>query len=374
MPSGPWAMSVMMQSLQPSATLGANSVSTPAGVMRAILAGAPVNSVPSVNQRLPSEPLVIARGWLLAVGTLNCFKAPTGAASAALPSDRTTPTATITAGTRPARRDMSRPLADDDLSTIGPPHDDGRDEYGRVGDLDCERLPGPQKTVHRMSPQSLPHPRLTAQQPAVVPPTRPGQPNPTIGSRIASRAASGRWVGTSWVVPSTVITSAPGHRLSRPRTGADRRAGSQLLAGNEVGEGAGGLGQLRVRPVLHDAAAGDHHHAVGRRDRREPVGDDDARHVQLLDGAGHDRLGQVVEGRGRLVEQQGPGPAGEGPGDLESLALAPREDADTVADVGRHAVGQPLDVEIEPGAARRFPGVGLGDGDAAGDVLEHRAG
>src|SRR4029453_6171998 len=35
-------------------------VMTPADVMRAILAGAEVNSVPSVNQRLPSEPLVIA--------------------------------------------------------------------------------------------------------------------------------------------------------------------------------------------------------------------------------------------------------------------------------------------------------------------------
>ena len=40
-----------------------------------------MNSVPSVNQRLPSEPLVIARGRLSAVGTLNCFSAPTGAAS-----------------------------------------------------------------------------------------------------------------------------------------------------------------------------------------------------------------------------------------------------------------------------------------------------
>src|SRR5213079_1446232 len=92
MPPGPWAMSVMMQKLHPSATAGANSVMAPAGVMRAILAGADVNSAPSVNQRLPSEPLVIARGWLLAVGTLNCFNAPIGAAaSAALPTDKTRP-------------------------------------------------------------------------------------------------------------------------------------------------------------------------------------------------------------------------------------------------------------------------------------------
>src|SRR4029453_7459389 len=106
MPPGPWAMSVMMQKLHPSATSAANSVMAPAGVMRAILAGADVNSVPSVNQRLPSDPLVMARGWLLAVGTLNCFSVPTGAASAALPNDNTSPTASVAASTRPARRDM----------------------------------------------------------------------------------------------------------------------------------------------------------------------------------------------------------------------------------------------------------------------------
>src|SRR5215211_3185902 len=121
MPSGPWAMSVMMQSLQPSATLGANSVSTPAGVMRAILAGAPVNSVPSVNQRLPSEPLVIARGWLLGVGTLNCFRAAIGAASVALPSDNVRPTAIVAARTRAARRDKSPLLTGDGVSTVEPP-------------------------------------------------------------------------------------------------------------------------------------------------------------------------------------------------------------------------------------------------------------
>src|SRR5215216_4906426 len=106
MPPGPWAMSVMMQKLHPSATSGANSVMTPAGVIRPILAGAEVNSVPSVNQRLPSEPLVIARGRLLAVGTLNCFSVPIGAAIAALPSAKTRPTASVAASTYLARRDM----------------------------------------------------------------------------------------------------------------------------------------------------------------------------------------------------------------------------------------------------------------------------
>src|SRR6266550_8458007 len=99
-------MSVMMQPLHSTG----NSVTAPAAVMRPILAGAPVNSVPSVNQRLPSEPLVMARGWLFAVGTLNCFSTPTGAASAAVCSDNARPPASTVASARPIRRDMIPPL------------------------------------------------------------------------------------------------------------------------------------------------------------------------------------------------------------------------------------------------------------------------
>src|ERR1044072_6977946 len=115
-------MSVMMQTLHPSATPGANSVIAPAGVMRAIFAGAPVNSVPSVNQRLPSEPSAIARGWLFAVGTLNCFSAAIGAACATHPSVKT---ATIVAtSTRPASRVIAF------LPRTGRPH--GRTQRGRA--------------------------------------------------------------------------------------------------------------------------------------------------------------------------------------------------------------------------------------------------
>src|ERR687892_128414 len=100
-------MSVRMQKLHPSATSGANSVMLPAGVMRAILAGAEVNSVPSVNQRLPSEPLVMARGWLLAVGTLPRDSPPPGPGSPPPPRHVTDPAASVAASTRPALRDMS---------------------------------------------------------------------------------------------------------------------------------------------------------------------------------------------------------------------------------------------------------------------------
>src|SRR5215208_382413 len=80
---------------------------TPAGEIRAILAGADVNSVPSVNQRLPSEPLVMARGWLLAVGTLNCFSEPTGAATAA--PDSASPPASTVAIAHASRLDIVPP-------------------------------------------------------------------------------------------------------------------------------------------------------------------------------------------------------------------------------------------------------------------------
>src|SRR5215204_316648 len=106
---GPWAMSVMMQKLHPSATPGANSVMSPAGVIRAIFAGADVNSVPSVNQRLPSEPLVMARGLLSAVGTLNCFRPPIGAATTALLSDSARPAASTVVSARARCLDIVPP-------------------------------------------------------------------------------------------------------------------------------------------------------------------------------------------------------------------------------------------------------------------------
>src|SRR4051812_14488126 len=107
-------MSVRMQPLQSTAI----SVTAPAGVIWPILGGALVKLVPSVNHRLPSEPLVMACGSLLAVGTLNCLSVPTGAASAVVASDNATPVATAAVRTRPALRDIRRPLIDDVVSTI----------------------------------------------------------------------------------------------------------------------------------------------------------------------------------------------------------------------------------------------------------------
>src|SRR3954463_10669711 len=110
-------MSVRMQPLQSTGI----SVTAPAGVIRAILGGALVKAVPSVNHRLPSEPLVMARGSLFVVGTLNCLSVPTGAANAVVASDNAIPVATAAVRTRPGLRDVRRLLIDDVVSTIQPP-------------------------------------------------------------------------------------------------------------------------------------------------------------------------------------------------------------------------------------------------------------
>jgi len=80
-----------------------------------------VKDVPSVNQRLPSEPFVMARGSLFAVGTLNCFSVPTGAASAVVASDNATLAATAAVRIRPTPRGVRRPVIGDDVNTIEPP-------------------------------------------------------------------------------------------------------------------------------------------------------------------------------------------------------------------------------------------------------------
>jgi hypothetical protein len=73
-------MSVTMQDEHPAS----NSVTSPAGVIRPIFAGR--NSEPEVNHMFPSEPSVMDRGWLSAVGSRCCLSAPIGAASATPPS------------------------------------------------------------------------------------------------------------------------------------------------------------------------------------------------------------------------------------------------------------------------------------------------
>ena len=89
----------------------------------------------------------------------------------------------------------------------------------------------------------------------------------------------------------------------------------------------------------------------------------------------------LITRRGDLNSGEDPQPAGRGTVTAARFSCGKRDEGSPVG-TGRvaarghrgaeGAVGQPLDVAIEPGAARRIPGVVLGDGDAAGDVLEDR--
>src|SRR3954470_3284360 len=97
---GPCAMSLRLQ--DEVAHTEPNSVTEPAGVTRPICGR---NSEPSVNQRLPSEPLVMYRGALLAVGIRYCFSDAIGGAAEAAASGSSTDRTTVSGTRREARTD-----------------------------------------------------------------------------------------------------------------------------------------------------------------------------------------------------------------------------------------------------------------------------
>src|SRR5436305_988616 len=76
-------MSLSEQELHPAGLAG-NSVIAPRGVIRPTFGSVPKGELPSTNQRLPSAPLVMDPGWLLAVGTRVSFSAPIGDAASAV--------------------------------------------------------------------------------------------------------------------------------------------------------------------------------------------------------------------------------------------------------------------------------------------------
>src|SRR5215468_3416446 len=138
----------------------------------------------------------------------------------------------------------------------------------------------------------------------------------------------------------STISSAAGRKASSSRRRSCRRSGKAstffladfmqaTLEAVEGGIAAALLDQLVVRAVLGDAAALDGDDAVGRPDRRQPVGDNehrpaarDLRHV-LMD----DALALVVERAGRLVEDQDARIGHQGAGNGDALALAARQAA-----------------------------------------------
>ena len=92
---------------------------------------------------------------------------------------------------------------------------------------------------------------------------------------------------------------------------------------------------------------------VGERDRRQPVRDDDRRHVELLAQRGEDpRLHRRVDGRGRVVEDQQTRAAHERAGQRDPLALTARERHPALADDGVVAVGKRVDEPRRPARSR----------------------
>ena len=150
--------------------------------------------------------------------------------------------------------------------------------------------------------------------------------------------------------------------------------------------GSDGLSKSCVgRAALDDAARAA---LLGQEERRllghpgrllHVVGDDHDRHLgpelgdRLLDPAGRGR----VERRARLVHQQHLGADGQGPGDAQPLLL-------TAGEGGARAVQAVLDLVPQPGpdqaapppgrSARDLADLGVGEGQAGGDVVGDRHG
>ena len=96
---------------------------------------------------------------------------------------------------------------------------------------------------------------------------------------------------------------------------------------------------------------------VGQRHQRRPVGDDDdgGAPAELDERVGDDLLGQLVEVRGRLVEQH-PGTVGDhDPGEGQAGPFAGGEGGAVLAEDGVQAIGQGADAFLERHLAQGGP-------------------
>ncbi|GAA3114676.1 hypothetical protein GCM10020254_71480 [Streptomyces goshikiensis] len=121
-------------------------------------------------------------------------------------------------------------------------------------------------------------------------------------------------------------------------------------------------GDLDGRGVLEGLPVGQYEDPVGERNGLDGVvGDDEADAAELgevdAQGVPHTGPGGLVEGGEGLVQEQQPGPGGEGAGQGDALGLASGE-------LGGLAVGEVADAEpVQPGLG---PRAGLGARDPAG--------
>ena len=111
-------------------------------------------------------------------------------------------------------------------------------------------------------------------------------------------------------------------------------AGGVHPGGVEAGVGAAGGDQLVVVAVLDEPAVVEHEHPVGARRRRQAVGDGDRRAPlgEVAEGARDAHLGERVDRRRRLVEDEHVGVGDAGPQQGDELALAGRQLLAALAD------------------------------------------
>ena len=132
-----------------------------------------------------------------------------------------------------------------------------------------------------------------------------------------------------------------GHAVSRPasvaRAGSDRNCSRYSRAYRPPR-----ARQLGVRAAFDDPAALVDEDPVGAQDRRQAVGDRDRRAAlhESLEGGLDEPLGDGVERRGRLVEDEDPRILEQHPGDGDALLLAARQLVAALADDRVVALGQ----------------------------------
>ena len=124
--------------------------------------------------------------------------------------------------------------------------------------------------------------------------------------------------------------------------------------------------------LLDDLAILHHEDRVGVADRRQPVGDHEARAIGAQSGHGvlDEHLGARVDRARRLVEDENRRIGEECPGDRHELALTGAEVAALIIDDGVVAVGKRVDEAVDVADPRRLDDLLLGCAmGAVGDVV-----
>ena len=181
--------------------------------------------------------------------------------------------------------------------------------------------------------------------------------------------------------------AGPCHTPHHLRFVCERRPASALACSERrFGSGVGAVvqppvnaimrQQLGMRPLLDDSPVIEDHDPVGPLDRGKAVRDQDrgAADHQPSQRFLHDRLGGIVERRGRLIEDQDARVFEDRPGDREPLALPAREARAALADDRVIPLGKLADEVVGIRLPRRRLDLLAGRLlTTVGDILRHRA-